>query len=148
MAKKTALLFLAIFSPVILLTFLFSHPAAQVFFAIPATAFPVALIAIGASKQGQLGPLRLPLFALLTLQEGCVVAMILLRGKVIEAPWIGGLPLAAAIQLYAAWLMPLALVALAYGLTFDNFSLKEEDLARISQISRLKDNFPAHREEQ
>ncbi len=145
MAKKAALLFLAIFSPVIMLTFLFSHPGAQVIFAILATAFPVALIAIGASKQGQLGPLRLPLSALLILQEGCVVAMIFLRGTVNEAPWIGGLPLAAAIQLYAAWLMPLALVALAYGLTFDSFSLKEEDLARISS---LKKNFPAPQEEQ
>ncbi len=37
---------------------------------------PVALIVLGASQKGKLGPLALPLFALLLLQEGSVIAML------------------------------------------------------------------------
>ncbi len=57
--------------------------------------------------------------------------MLLLRGRVLEAPWAAGLPLAAAIQLYGMWLAPLALVALAYALTFESFALRGEDLERL-----------------
>ncbi len=134
MVKKLALAYLAIFSPVIIVTFLISNPASEVIFALLAIAFPVALIAVGASKEGSLGPLSMPLFGLFVLLEGCVIAMLLLKGKVLSGPWFLGLPLSASIQLYAAWLTPLVLVSLAYGLTFERFSLKEEDLAKLDKF--------------
>ncbi len=134
MVKKLALTYLALFSPIIIVTFLFSNPAADVIFAVLAIAFPIALIAVGVSKEGSLGPLSMPLLSLFVLLEGCVIAMLLLKGKVLSGPWLLGLPLSASIQLYVAWLAPLVLVSLAYGLTFERFSLKEEDLAKLDKF--------------
>ena len=134
MIKKIALAYLAVFSPVIIITFLFSQPAAEVIFAILAIAFPVALIVAGASKEGSLGPLSIPLLLLFVLFEGCVITMLLLKGKVLSGPWLFGLPLSASIQLYALWLAPLFLVSLAYGLTFNRFCLKEDDLVKLDKF--------------
>jgi len=142
--KKAALAVIGLFSPIALLTLFFSQTEAQIIFALLAMAFPVALIVLGASQKGRLGPLGLPLLALLLLQEGSVIAMIVFRDNVLNGPWVGGLPLTAAIQIYVLWLLPLLLVALAYGLTFDGFSLKEEDLARLE---RYTDNRSSQKEE-
>lgn len=94
-------------------------------------AFPAALIALAVARDGKLGPLCLPLLALTLMLEVCGIAMLLLRGQILEAPWFGGFPVAAAIQIYGLWLGPLLLVALAYGLTFDHWELREEDLRRF-----------------
>ena len=135
MSKKAALAVIGLFSPVAFLTLFFSQTGAQIIFALLATAFPVALIVLGASQKGRLGPLGIPLLALLLVQEGSVIAMIVYRDNVLNGPWVGGLPLAAAIQIYVLWLLPLLLVALAYGLTFDSFSLKEDDLAELERYA-------------
>jgi hypothetical protein len=66
--------------------------------------------------------------------------MLLLRGRVLDGPWFGGLPLAAAIQLYGVWLAPLLLVALVYALTFDRFALRQEDLDRLGQFLRDRED--------
>ncbi len=134
--KKASLVFLAIASLVILATFFVSHDAAQIVFALVAVAFPIVLIAVGASKNGRLGPIALPLLMLLLLQLGCVIGMICLRGGVLTNPWVGGLPLSGALQLYVAWLLPLVLVSLAYGLTFRNFSLTEQDLEKLKKFEQ------------
>lgn len=130
-SDRAALLFLAVASPAVLATFWVAGPVGEIVFALLATAFPVALIALGAARRGRLGPLRLPLLVLTLILEGSVVAMLAVRGRVLELPWVAGLPLAAAIQLYGMWLAPLALVALAYALTFDGFTLRREDLERL-----------------
>jgi hypothetical protein len=131
MAKRAALIFVAASSPLILLSFLLPGPVGPLAFAVGAVAFPVALIAVGAARGGRLGPLVVPLLALLLLLEGSVLGMLALRGQVLGAPWLGGLPLPAAIQIYVMWLLPLGLVALAYALTFDRFSLTDTDLRRL-----------------
>jgi len=136
MAKRAALSFLAVASPLILLSFFVPGPAGPLVFAVLSVAFPVALIVLGAARQGRLGPLLVPVVALLLILEGAVLGMLALRGQVMEAPWLGGLPLAAAIQLYGMWLLPLTLVALAYALTFDSFTLTDEDLSRFRRESR------------
>ena len=58
------------------------------------------------------------------------------RGHVLDGPWIGGLPMGAAVQLYGLWLTPLLLVALVYALTFDRFELTQEDLDRLEEHRR------------
>ncbi len=60
-----------------------------------------------------------------------VIAMLVLRGSVLTAPWFGGLPLAAAVQFYGLFLLPLGLVAFAYAWTFERFSLRQEDLDEL-----------------
>jgi len=95
-------------------------------------AFPAALIALAVARKGRLGPLWLPLAALTLILEVCGVAILLLRGQILEAPWFGAFPISAAIQIYGLWLGPLLLVALVYGLTFDRWELREEDLRRFN----------------
>lgn len=131
MARRIALGFLAASSPLVLLTFLVRIPAGEVIFAVLATAFPVALIALGAHRTGRLGPLLWPLAVLLLILEAGLVAMLVFRGQVLELPWVGGLPLATAVQFYGLFLLPLALVSLSYAWTFDHFGLRQEDLDEL-----------------
>ena len=70
--------------------------------------------------------------------------MVIYRDNVLGGAWVGGLPLAAAVQIYILWLLPLLLVSFAYGLTFDGFSLKEEDLA---ELDRYAQNRSSQKEE-
>lgn len=140
MAKRLSLLYLAVSSPLILLSLLVSAPWADVLFAVLVVAFPVALIVLGAEHRGGLGPLRVPLFVLLVYLELCVAAMLLLRGHVLEAPWVGGLPLATAIQFYGVFLAPMAFVALFYALTFERFGLRREDLEELRRRFRREDD--------
>ena len=133
MARPAALIFLACSSPALLLAFAAGTPAGDVVFAVLGAAFPVALIALGAQRQGSLGPLLWPLAALLLFLEAAFVAMLALRGGVLTSPWLGGLPLASAVQLYGLFLLPLALVSLAYAWTFERFGLRPEDLEELRQ---------------
>ena len=96
----------------------------------------MALIVVAVGRRGGVGPLGIPLLILLVFLEACAVGMLLLRGRVTDAPWFGGLPLAAAIQLYGLFLTPLLLVALTYALTFDRFEMKQDDLDRLEKIER------------
>ncbi len=133
--KRAAIVFLSIASALILLSFLPGLRFGPVLFAVLAVAFPVALIALGAARQGRLGPLTVPLTLLLVILETSLVGMMILRGHVIDGPWVAGLPLAAAIQLFGMWLLPLGLVALVYAITFDSFTLREEDLGRLERLT-------------
>ena len=65
--------------------------------------------------------------------------MLLLRGQVVDGPWLGGLPLAAAIQIYAMWVLCFAVVVVAYALTFESFTLTESDLERLGQLSKREE---------
>ncbi len=131
MARRAALAFLACSSPAMLLIFAAGTPAGEVAFALLAVAFPVALIALGAQRRGSLGPLLWPLAALLVILEAAIVAMLALRGGVLTWPWLGGLPLATAVQFYGLFLLPLVLVSFAYAWTFERFGLRQEDLDEL-----------------
>jgi hypothetical protein len=61
--------------------------------------------------------------------------MWLLRGKVLAAPWFGGLPLAANVLIYGMWIVPFVIVVVTYALTFDSFTLTEDDLRRLDEMS-------------
>ncbi len=133
MTKRVVLLALGPCSGLILVSFFLGEPFGALLFAVLAVAFPIALIAVGAARGGRLGPLAWPLGLLLLVLEVSMLGMIALRGRLPELPWVGGLPLAAAIQLYGMWLAPLALVALVYALTFDRFTLTDEALRRFRE---------------
>jgi hypothetical protein len=136
MARRISLVFLAIASPVMLVLFFLPWGWAQAVFALLVMGYPVALIAIAVGRRDGLGPLGIPLLALLIFLEACAFGMLVLRGHVTDAPWIGGLPLAAAIQLFGLFLTPLLLVALAYALAFDNFEMTEDNLERLAEHQR------------
>ena len=136
MARRLSLFFLAIASPVMLVLFFLPWGWAQSLFAVLVMGYPVALIVFAVGGRRPLGPLGPPLLALLVFLELCVVGMLVLRGQVLDGPWFGGLPAAAAIQLYGVFLAPLLLVALAYALTFDRTELRQEDLDRLRDRTR------------
>jgi hypothetical protein len=135
-ARRLAIVFLGFSSPLLLVTSVLGGAWAEVVFVLVVMAFPVALIVFAVAHREGIGPLALPLLVLLLILEGCGVALLLLRGHVIDGPWLGGLPLAAAIQLWGLFLAPLLLVALAYALTFDQFGIREEDLRRLRSLRR------------
>ena len=139
MAGRLALVFLAVSSPLILLTSVVGTTAGEVLFALLGMAFPVALIVLGAHRRGRLGPLRWPLGALVLILEGCVAAMLALRGHILDAPWLGGLPLATAVQVYGLFLSPLLLVSLAYAWTFDDSGLRQDDLDELRRRFESRD---------
>lgn len=128
MPKRIALAFLALGAPLILATSLWDVEHGEVVFSFVAVAFPIALIALGAERRGTLGPLGRPLVALAVYYEACVGGMLLLRGHVGEGPWLLGLPLATAIQVYGVFVLPLLFVSFLYARTFERFGLRREDL--------------------
>lgn len=136
MARKLSLAFLAVASPVMLLLFLGPWSWADEIFALLVMGYPVALIVVAVGRRGTLGPLGVPLLFLLIFLEACAIGMLALRGQVVDGPWFGGLPGAAAIQLYGLFLTPLLLVTLAYALTFDKFEMTDDDLERLAEHQR------------
>jgi len=136
MARRSALLFLGLASPAMLVCSSAEGFVAELCFVLLVMAFPAALITLAVARNGKLGPLLAPLAVLTLMLEGCGVAMLLLRGQVLDGPWFGGFPVGTAIQVYGLWLGPLLLVALAYGLTFDRWELREEDLRRFDARRR------------
>jgi len=136
MARRLSLLFLATASPLILVLFVMPWSGAGVLFSLLVMGYPVALIVLAVARNDRLGPLGIPLLILLVFLEACAVGMLMARDHVLDGPWIGGLPMGAAIQLYGLWLTPLLLVALVYALTFDRFELTSEDLDRLEEFRR------------
>ncbi len=128
MAQRVALFLLGISSPLILLTFIVGTAAGEWLFAVLAMIFPVALITLGAQRQGQLGPLAWLFGTLASFLVACVVVMLVWRGQILQAPWLGGLPLTTAVQVYGLFLSPLVLVSLAYAWTFESRGLRQDDL--------------------
>lgn len=97
--------------------------------------FPVVLMALGALRQGRLGRIWLALVPLVVLLEVGFWTMLELRGSVQEAPWIFGLPAAAAVLLWVFCLTPLLLISFAYAWTFEEHGVTQEGLERLRRVS-------------
>jgi hypothetical protein len=135
-AHRLALLVLGSCSIIALVCLLVDHPAGPVMFGVAGFAFPPALIAIGAARDGRIGTLAVPLLLITLLLEGCALGMLLLSdGAGPDEFWLG-LPRATAIMLYGLWLSPLLLVSLVYAWHFERFGLRAEDLRRLRRLSR------------
>jgi len=130
MVRRSALIFLGLASPALLACGWFSGLAADLLFLVLVMAFPGVLISLAVARKGRLGPLMVPMVVLTLVLEICGVAMLFLRGRVLESAWLGAWPMAAGIEIYGLWLVPLGVVGLAYGWTFDRWELTNEDLRR------------------
>ncbi len=135
MAQRLALAVLAVAALLILCFSFVGGAFGPIGFAILATAFPFALMVLGAAQRGRLGGAVVPIALALALIELSLVVMLALRGRVLDGPWIGGLPLAAAFQIYGIFLLPLAITALGFALTFGRFDVEERDLERLRQLA-------------
>jgi hypothetical protein len=132
--QRALLLFLGLAAPLIFFSFLLDHPISEAIFAFLATLFPLALMALGASRRGHLGRLGFFFLRLALILLSAVGGMFFLRGRVTELPWLWGLPLTAALQIYLVFWLPLGLVSLAYGLSFENQTLRQEDLDALRRL--------------
>ncbi|HEX3125899.1 MAG TPA: hypothetical protein VH394_01070 [Thermoanaerobaculia bacterium] len=92
------------------------------------TAFPVALIALGASRGGRLGPLRIPLLLTGLVLFGVLAALLLLPHG---GPDAGPLPLGTVLLLFVLVPVPFVILTWAYIASFDSWFLREEDLERL-----------------
>ena len=95
--------------------------------------FPVALIGLGAAREGRLGPLKIPLLLLALVLAGVLATLLLLPDG---GPDAGPLPLGTALMLFVLVPVPFVLVSWAYAATFDRWFLRDEDLERIRRLGK------------
>jgi hypothetical protein len=88
-----------------------------------------AMMAIGATRDGRLGVLWVPILLTVAIVIGGLLLAWSLPGDA-EPLWFG-LPRRAAIVLYGVGLLPMFVLPLAYALTFDRVTLRAEDIARV-----------------
>lgn len=95
----------------------------------------VSVMALGAWREGSVGPLA-PVFAFVfvLLVGGFGAALQLPAGADGAAGLWLGLPPGAAVILYGVGLLPLFVVPVAYALSFDRFTLDEEDWERVRSV--------------
>lgn len=136
MGKRWALPLLGVASLVMLAACLVGGSAAAILFALLAAAFPCLLMLVGAERRGRVGAAARPILALAVLLELAIAGMLLLRGRVLGAPLVLGLPPAAALLVYGVLAAPLVVVALGYAWSFDSFRPAPEDLRRLRAVAR------------
>lgn len=107
-------------------------PWGQWTFIVGLAAMMTAMMALGAARPGRpIGALWLAFgFTFAVLAGGFGLALVLPPPAAESALWLG-LPAGAAVVLYGVGLLPLAVLPLAYALTFDDRTLGEGDLARL-----------------
>ena len=91
-------------------------------------AFPIALIALGATRGGKLGPLRIPLLLVGLVLFGVLAALLLLPNG---GPDAGSLPVGTVLLLFVLVPVPFLVLTWAYVATFDSWFLREDDLERL-----------------
>jgi hypothetical protein len=131
LARSSALVLLALAALAALAAFGFGPPLAPWLAAFAGASFPVALIALGALRQGRLGALALPLALLwILLAAGLAAILVLPHG----GPDVLGLPLATAIMIFVLVPVPLLGLGALYAMGFDRHGLREEDLERMRRL--------------
>ncbi len=132
--KQLSLGGLATCAALVLTGLLSPAPAAEGLLVVGAFATPVCLMLLGATSRAGVGPAAGALVAALLVLVGSGLAMLAFRGA--SAPWVLGLPIGAALQLYAACALPLLFMPLAYALVFEKHTLRSEDLEELRSKTR------------
>jgi hypothetical protein len=129
--RSFALVLLALAAAAALLGFCAGIPLGSWLAAFAGATFPVALIALGAVRQGRLGGLGLALALLwLLLAAGLGAVLGLPHG----GPDVAGLPLATAAMIFVLVPVPLLGLGGLYAARFDRHGLKQEDLDRLRRL--------------
>jgi hypothetical protein len=134
---RFALILLALAASAALAAFAFGSPAAPWLAAFGGATFPVALIALGASRNGRLEGLGVPLGALWLLLAGGLAAALALPGG---GPDVAGLPLATALMIFVLVPVPLLGLSLLYAVSFGRHGLREEDLERMRRLRESRES--------
>lgn len=101
----------------------------------------LATIVLGAARGrggvGRLAPPFAGIYLLLLAGFGAALAMPPETGADVVL-WLG-LPRRAAIVLYGVGVLPLFLLPIAYALTFDSMTLREQDMALVAEARRARE---------
>lgn len=100
----------------------------------------LAMLVLGAARSRTgVGRLALPIaFIYVLLLVGFGMALTLPAETIDARPWLG-LPRRAAIVLYGIGVLPLFLLPIAYALTFESMTLREEDMTRVAAARRERE---------
>jgi hypothetical protein len=132
MTKRLALGFLTAASLAILAAFFVELPAFV--FAALVMAFPVALVTLAVSRDGQLGRLRAPLAVLFVMLQGGVLGVLALTGSGRTGSW--GMPLSLHLLLLLVWLGPLVVTTVSYAAMFSELGIDDELLGELERRRR------------
>lgn len=101
----------------------------------------LAMLVLGAARSRTgAGRLALPIaFIYMLLLVGFGTALTLPPETTADARLWFGLPRRAAIVLYGIGVLPLFLLPIAYALTFESMTLREEDMARVAAARRARE---------
>jgi len=136
LAHRLAVVLLALAAPATLAAFCLGGAAAPWLAALAGgAAFPVGLIALGASRGGQLGRLSGPLILwgiLLAVGLGAVL------GLPHGGPDVFGLPAATAVMIFVLVPLPLLGLGWLYAARFDRHGLRDEDLERMRRLRQSR----------
>lgn len=92
----------------------------------------VAVMVLGAARDGRIGKLALPFaFSGLILAAGFALALALPATERAGTPLYLGLPLRAAIVIYGIGIFPIVVLPIAYALTFHEQTLNAADVERV-----------------
>ncbi len=127
--KRLALSGIGACAALILMGLAAPAPTGDWLLVVGAFAVPIPLIMIGAMRRNVVGPAGGLLVGLLMVLVGAGLGMLETRGA--PGPWVMGLPLGVALQLYVACAVPLLVMPLAYALMFERHTLSSEDLERL-----------------
>jgi hypothetical protein len=105
--------------------------------AVGANGLIMTLMALGATRHDTLPRSLVRTFiGLFALCAGCfLLALWLPPREGAGGPLLLGLPLRTAIVLYGVGVLPIAVLPFAYALTFDEFTLGEDDLRRVREAA-------------
>ncbi len=134
MAKRFSLGFLTVASLAIVVIFFVELRALSWLFAVLAMGFPIALVTMAVSHDGQLGRLRVPLVVLFVMLQCGVIGVLAFSGSGVNGFY--GLPLSLHFLLLLIWLGPLCVTTLTYAATFSELGIDDELLARLEQMRR------------
>lgn len=96
----------------------------------------VSLMVLGAARGGGgVRRLAIPLAITFVAIVAGFGAALVLPAEGSDARIVLGLPVRAALVLYGVGLVPLIVLPLAYARTFDDMTLREEDLARLRELA-------------
>lgn len=101
----------------------------------------LAMLVLGAARSRTgVGRLALPIALIyVLLLVGFGMALTLSPETTVDAPLWLGLPRRAAIVLYGIGVLPLFLLPIAYALTFESMTLREEDMTRVAAARRERE---------
>lgn len=101
----------------------------------------LSMMVLGAARgRGDIRRLVVPFIVIyVVLIAGFGAVLVMPAETAQSALWLG-LPLRTAIVLYGIGVLPLFLLPLAYAYTFDTMTLSEDDLARVAELRRARED--------